>query len=166
MQNPTIRSLEELDRLIAQKAAKTRTLPIETEVLEAYRKRTEVRLDMRPLSEGERRDVADYLEVEVGSIPFDEWRMSDMTCPACGRAMNFSDLAHEGISSGRHSRAFVVDILQGRYGSFIVVEGTDDREHMMRCRQCGFRGVKISESGSLAHNCSMYAYCAWGAGWN
>jgi len=171
-----IDSIEELTSIALSRPKLTRSYRVTEEVAVAnYSKMREQGLEkLQPMTESEMQELGDYVGIDVSEIRNAHPCVEPTDCPACGRRLTFLDLIHEAASSGQHDKRFMGEVLLGKHGYVITINGVEDNTHVMRCVRCGDRTVNVQHgpcyhSGGCvefsASNASTpqggYAHCAW-----
>ncbi|WP_018333945.1 hypothetical protein [Actinomycetospora chiangmaiensis] len=157
---------DELDALLADRPAATRTVPVDVDVFHASQR--DRRGSLRRMTEEEDAELAAHLDVPVAALagPF---HAVDRTCTSCGRRVTFLDFVCTATADGHHLLGELRAVLTGSRGCWITVRGRDGGRPA-RCAECGTAIPLVAteelpdEPGVLAsgdyseYSSSTYAY--------
>ena len=145
-----IDSVEELIAIANRNEKLTFTYRVTREVAEANNAqiRRKGGAKLRLMTDSEIRELADYVEADFEEMCQAKPEIGQTSCPKCGRTLTFTDLIHEAASIGKHDKKFMGEVLLGKHGHVITVNGTDDDTHVFRCLRCGDRTVRAEYPNS------------------
>jgi hypothetical protein len=126
-------SEEDIRRLLDDRPDKTQTYPIDRELMS--RIPVDTKAELRPISDEETQQLADYLEVDVKELdgPF---KVVDANCQNCDRQITFLDFVQTAVDQEAHDRDQLREILTGRAGAWITIRGRDGGRPVT-CIGCG-----------------------------
>ncbi|MFJ9825536.1 hypothetical protein ACIRSU_14365 [Streptomyces sp. NPDC101160] len=123
---------DDIVRMLQDRPERTRTFEVEAGVIE--RLPLDTPASLRPMSDEEVQELADYLDASPSSLrgPF---RVVDHTCSYCGRATTFLDFVKTAVDAKQHDRAQVRAVLTDAEAAWVTVRGTDGGRPVL-CANC------------------------------
>lgn len=126
-------SYDDVVQMLRERPEQTRTYEVEAGVIE--RLPLDTPTSLRPMSEDEVQELADYLEVASATLrgPFN---VVDHQCSRCGRTTTFLDFVKTAIDARQHGRDELRSVLTDAKGAWITVRGRDGGRPVL-CANCG-----------------------------
>ena len=156
----TIKSREELEQLLADRPAATRTFSTTAEVIASLQ--NERAQTARPTPESDIQKLAEFLDVPREDLggPFEVDER--FVCPNCNRSLSFLDIMTTAVESGAHIRhlASDPDTLPGAYAFRTTgAAGKNPAPHLITWgHDCGLH----SASPTLSRGCAPTGGCRGG----